>query len=270
MPNNKNYLHTIIEQKKIHVKQQKLLRSEEQLKKHIPLTHRSFAKAIENKISQQGLAIIAEIKKASPSQGIIREHYNPIHIAQNYAQHGATCLSILTDQPFFEGKDEDLQTVCKSVNLPVLRKDFIIDAYQIYESAFLGADCILLIAAVLSSSQLKFFYDLAVDLGLDALIEVHNSHELEMALQTKSSLIGINNRNLTTFDVDLNTTISLSKQIDSNRRIICESGIHSSQDIQRLLDHQVRAFLIGETFMRAHNPGEKLAQFIKDARDTQS
>jgi len=222
------------------------------------LPTKGFSKALLNSIERNQVAVIAEMKKASPSQGLIRESYVPVELAQQYQQAFAACLSVLTDEPFFQGSLEHLSLVREAVKLPLLRKDFIIDEYQIYESLYKGADCILLIVAALSKSQLQDFYLLAQDLDLDVLVEVHSQEEVEVALNMKTKLIGINNRNLETFEVDLETTTRLSKEIPEDILIVSESGIKSSKDVKRIISSGVNVFLVGEAFMKAENPGEEL------------
>ena len=219
---------------------------------------RGFINALENSIKRNQVAVIAEMKKASPSQGLIREAYVPVEIAKQYQQASAACLSILTDEPFFQGSTEHLMIVREAVNLPVLRKDFIVDEYQIYESRYKGADCILLIVSALSKNELQDFHLLAQDLDLDVLVEVHSQEEVEIALNMKTKLIGINNRNLETFEVDLETTTRLSKEIPEDILIVSESGIKSSKDVKRIISSGVNVFLVGEAFMKAENPGEEL------------
>ena len=219
---------------------------------------RGFINALVNSIKRNQVAVIAEMKKASPSQGLIREAYVPVEIAKQYQQASAACLSILTDEPFFQGSTEHLMIVREAVNLPVLRKDFIVDEYQIYESRYKGADCILLIVSALSKNELQDFYLLAQDLDLDVLVEVHSQEEVEVALNMKTKLIGINNRNLETFEVDLETTTRLSKEIPEDILIVSESGIKSSKDVKRIISSGVNVFLVGEAFMKAENPGEEL------------
>ena len=219
---------------------------------------RGFINALVNSIKRNQVAVIAEMKKASPSQGLIREAYAPDELAKQYEQASAACLSVLTDEPFFKGSLEHLLLVRETVNLPVLRKDFIVDEYQIYESRYKGADCILLIVAALSKSELQDFYHLALDLDLDVLVEVHNQEEVETALDLKSKLIGINNRNLETFEVDLETTTKLFEEIPEEILTVSESGIKSSKDIKRLISCGVNIFLVGEALMRAENLGTEL------------
>lgn len=223
---------------------------------------RGFQNALVERISRQTPAVIAEIKKASPSNGVIRENFDPIAIAQSYETGGAACLSVLTDVDFFQGSDSYLQQARGATTLPVIRKDFIIDEYQVVEARAIGADCILLIVAALSVQQLKYLNQLAMDLGMDVLVEVHNREELEVALDLPNKLIGINNRNLHTFDVSLENTLALLGSIPQDRYVITESGIHQRQHVIEMLEHSVYGFLVGESFMRAQYPGEKLADLF--------
>lgn len=221
---------------------------------------RDFVGSIRTKIAAGLPAVIAEIKKASPSKGIIREDFHPADIAASYAQHGAACLSVLTDEQFFQGSAAYLQQARAACDLPVLRKDFIVDEYQIYQARAMGADAILLIAAALFVAEMRAFETLAHRLGMAVLVEVHNEVELDAALQLTTPLIGINNRNLRTFEVSLQTTLDLLPRIPKDRIVVTESGIFSSQDVQRMRDHHVHAFLVGEAFMRAVDPGAELAK----------
>ncbi|MDD1605815.1 MAG: indole-3-glycerol phosphate synthase TrpC [Methylococcaceae bacterium] len=223
---------------------------------------RGFANALQSKILAKKPAIIAEIKKASPSQGVIRENFQPVTIAQDYAMNGATCLSVLTDKEYFQGSEAYLEMVRKRVPLPVLRKDFMIDAYQVYEARALGADCILLIVAALEDSVMHELADLATKLGMDVLVEVHDADELQRALTLDTKLIGINNRNLRTFNTSLQTTLDLQAAIPADRLIITESGIHSHDDVQLMLDNAIYGFLVGEAFMRAEHPGKKMRELF--------
>ncbi|SDK50317.1 indole-3-glycerol phosphate synthase TrpC [Microbulbifer yueqingensis] len=223
---------------------------------------RGFVAAIEARISAGEAAVIAEIKKASPSKGVIRPDFIPAEIASSYARGGAACLSVLTDVDFFQGADEYLQQARNAVRLPVLRKDFTVDPYQVYEARALGADCILLIAACLDDAQLRDLNTLARDLGLDVLVEVHNREELERALVLPNRLVGINNRNLHTFDVQLETTFQLLEQIPDDRIVVTESGIHTTDDVAAMRGHDVHAFLVGEAFMREPEPGRKLLEMF--------
>jgi indole-3-glycerol phosphate synthase len=223
---------------------------------------RGFYKALNSKILAKKPAVIAEIKKASPSKGVIREDFNPIEIGQDYAMNGATCLSVLTDKEFFQGSEVYLQMVRERCPLPVLRKDFMIDCYQIYEARALGADCILLIVAALEDAQMHELSAAATQLGMDVLVEVHDEKELQRALTLDTKLIGINNRNLRSFETSLQTTLTLKADIPDDRLIITESGIHSHEDVQLMLDHDIYAFLVGEVFMRAASPGQKMKELF--------
>jgi indole-3-glycerol phosphate synthase len=223
---------------------------------------RGFYNAIHNKVLAKKPAIIAEIKKASPSKGVIREDFQPIKIGQDYAMNGATCLSVLTDKEFFQGSEAYLQMVRERCPLPVLRKDFMIDIYQVYEARALGADCILLIAAALDDSLMHELSNAATKLGMDVLVEVHDADELQSALKLDTKLIGINNRNLRTFETSLQTTLDLKQQIPEDRIIITESGIHTHDDVQHMLDNNIYAFLVGEVFMRAESPGQKMRELF--------
>jgi len=223
---------------------------------------RGFIAAIEEKTQQKQPAVIAEIKKASPSKGLLRENFNPAEIAQSYAAHGASCLSILTDQEFFQGHEDYLQQARTACKLPVIRKDFIIDPYQVYEARAINADCILLIVAALNDIMLRELLALSSALGMDVLMEVHDEEEMERALQTGAKLIGINNRNLRTFETSLETTGRLLTMIPPEKILVTESGIHTADDVKYMLERQVYAFLVGEAFMRAPQPGEKLADLF--------
>ncbi len=223
---------------------------------------RGFVSAIENKIAQGKAAVIAEIKKASPSKGVIREHFVPEDIARSYEKGGAACLSVLTDVDFFQGADVYLQQARAAVSLPVIRKDFLVDEYHIYEARALGADCVLLIVAALEPGKLRELNQLALDLGLDVLVEVHDERELEIALELPNKLIGINNRNLHTFDVTLETTYRLLNKIGDERIVVTESGILAPADVVAMREKDVHAFLVGEAFMRADDPGQALATFF--------
>ena len=225
-------------------------------------TTRDFSGALKRALEKKKSGIIAEIKKASPSKGIIREDFDPVQIGRSYEDFGATCLSILTDSKYFQGSDHYLEEVKDSVSLPILRKDFIVDAYQVYESRVLGADCVLLIVAALKKNELKEFFDLATSINLDVLVEVHNEQELETALELNLDLIGINNRNLKTFDTTLRTTIELLEKIPPNITVVTESGIASRKDVELMRTHDINCFLIGESFMRAKDPGQKLKEMF--------
>jgi indole-3-glycerol phosphate synthase len=219
---------------------------------------RGFAAALHDAATNHNPGVIAEIKKASPSKGVIREDFRPQDIARSYASHGATCLSVLTDEQYFQGSDAYLTAVHSAVSLPIIRKDFTIDEYQIVEARALGADAILLIVAALNIMQLTVLNQAARDLGLDVLIEVHNELELDAALSQQPKLIGINNRNLKTFETNLSTTIDLLDKIPDGVTVVTESGISSPADIRLMREHDVHCFLIGEAFMRAADPGAAL------------
>ncbi len=206
--------------------------------------------------------MIAEIKKASPSKGVIRENFDPAAIAISYAEHNATCLSVLTDEKYFQGSDEYLKMVRACVDLPIIRKDFTIDAYQVYEARALGADCILLIVSALDQENLKALYQLATDIGLDVLIEIHDGAELSRALELSPSLVGINNRNLKTFTTSLHTTINLLKHIPEHVTVVTESGIANAEDVALMNSHDIYCFLVGEAFMREKNPGRALQELF--------
>lgn len=226
---------------------------------HAQLAPRDFVDAIRNKIAAGQAAVIAEIKKASPSKGVLREDFRPADIAAGYAQHGAACLSVLTDRQFFQGSPDYLQAARAACTLPVLRKDFLVDAYQVYEARAMGADAILLIAAALDLPTMRDFEALAASLGMGVLVEVHNGGELDIALQLETPLIGINNRNLRSFEVSLQTTLELLPRIPAGRIVVTESGILATGDVQLMRHNHVNAFLVGEAFMRAPDPGMALA-----------
>ena len=220
---------------------------------------RDFAGALRGKISAGKAAVIAEVKKASPSKGVLRESFVPAEIAASYAKHGAACLSVLTDQRFFQGAAEYLQQARAACALPVLRKDFMVDPYQVYEARAMGADCILLIAACLADAQMAELEACAQALGMAVLVEVHDGAELERALRLKTPLLGINNRNLRSFEVTLETTLGLQREVPADRLLVTESGILAREDVHRMRDAGVHAFLVGEAFMRAADPGAALA-----------
>lgn len=221
---------------------------------------RDFAGALQSRVAQKHPAVIAEIKKASPSKGVIRENFVPAAIAESYAEHGAACLSVLTDIQFFQGHPDYLKQARAACDLPVIRKDFLVDPYQVAEARAWGADCVLLIVAALSTQQLHELEHAAIEQGLAVLVEVHDAAELETALTLKTPLLGINNRNLRTFDVTLQTTIDLLPRIHGERVVITESGIFTPDDVKLMQDHNVHAFLVGEAFMRQPEPGVELAR----------
>ncbi len=253
-----NMLATIAARKKEEIELAKKCLPIEKLKSCPMPPIRNFITPLE----QHTPAIIAEIKKGSPSKGIIRRDFDVAKIAADYGCHGAACLSVLTDETFFYGRNINIQIAKDHSNCPVLRKDFILDPYQIYESRYIGADCILLIVAMLSFQQMQELCDLALSLSLSVLVESHNELELEQALTLPTPLIGINNRNLDQFTTDINTTIRLSKLIPKDRIIISESGIHTRSDISLLKKKGVQCFLIGESLMRQEEPGKYLQQLI--------
>ncbi|MRD49193.1 indole-3-glycerol phosphate synthase TrpC [Caenimonas koreensis DSM 17982] len=225
---------------------------------------RDFEGALRRKIAAGQSAVIAEIKKASPSKGVLRAEFFPSDIAQSYAASGAACLSVLTDRQFFQGEPDYLKQARASCDLPTLRKDFMIDPYQVYESRAMGADCILLIAACLDDAQMSELEAVARSLDMAVLVEVHDAAELQRALKLKTKLVGINNRNLHTFEVSLDTTIGMLKDVPADRLAVTESGILSRADVTRMRDAGVHAFLVGEAFMRADEPGDALAELFHD------
>ena len=223
---------------------------------------RDFVGAMRDKIAAGLPAVIAEVKKASPSKGVLRADFIAADIAQSYAEHGAACLSVLTDQQFFQGSIDYLKQARASCDLPVLRKDFMVDPYQVYEARAMGADCILLIAACLDDAQMQGLEALALSLDMAVLVEVHDGAELQRALKLKTHLLGINNRNLKTFDVSLDTTLGLLKDVPASHLLVTESGISTAADVQRMRAAGVHAFLVGEVFMRADEPGQALAELF--------
>ncbi|GAB3477297.1 indole-3-glycerol phosphate synthase TrpC [Marinomonas epiphytica] len=225
---------------------------------------RGFAAALKSKVADHKAAVIAEIKKASPSKGILRDPFVPTDIAKSYEKAGAACLSVLTDRDFFQGHEDYLVQVRESCKLPVIRKDFIVDEYQVLEARSIGADCILLIAACLGPEKMQALDIMARDLGMDVLVEVHNRPELELALEyTQTELLGINNRDLHSFELSLDHTFELLDSIPKERFVVTESGIHTRADVAAMREKDVHAFLVGEAFMRASNPGNKLAELFQ-------
>jgi len=223
---------------------------------------RDFLGALRGRIGAGRLAVIAEVKKASPSKGVLREHFVPAEIAASYARHGAACLSVLTDVHFFQGSADFLEQARAACALPVLRKDFIVDPYQVVEARAMGADCILLIAACLDDAAMRDLDALAHELGMAVLVEVHDAAELERALRLRTPLLGVNNRNLRTFEVSLRTTLDLLPHVPADRLLVTESGILTRDDVRTMREAGVHAFLVGEAFMRAADPGQALAQLF--------
>lgn len=223
---------------------------------------RDFVGALRRRVDAGEAAVIAEIKKASPSKGVLRPDFMPADIAQSYAEHGAACLSVLTDRSFFQGEPDYLKQARASCDLPVLRKDFMIDPYQIYESRAMGADCVLLIAACLDDAQMRDLEALALALNMAVLVEVHDGAELDRALALKTPLVGINNRNLKTFEVSLQTTLDLRARVPADRLLVTESGIAHAADVIQMRESGVHAFLVGEAFMRADEPGQALSDLF--------
>jgi len=223
---------------------------------------RGFVGALKRRVGGGGAGVIAEIKRASPSKGLLRDSFDPAEIAVSYMANGATCLSVLTDHDFFQGHEDHLVAARTAGAIPVLRKDFVIDPYQVYESRAIGADCILLIVAALDDRRMAELAACAGELGLDVLIEVHDASELTRALALDLPLLGINNRNLRTFEVSLDTTLGLLGAIPEGRLVVTESGIHSAEHVSRMREHGVHCFLVGEAFMRAPDPGAKLAELF--------
>lgn len=254
----------ILDRKREEIEERSASVSIEELKKKCERASpvRGFIQSIESKISNQQAAVIAEIKKASPSKGVLRKDFVPADIAKSYANHGAACLSILTDQDFFQGHEDYLQQAREACDIPVIRKDFIIDPYQVYEARAINADCILLIVAALDDEALQKLFDLAHQLHMDVLMEVHDREEMQRALKTGARLIGINNRNLRNFEVSLDTTLGMLEMVSNNHVLVTESGILSSDDVKLMEDNGVHTFLVGEAFMRADEPGEKLAELF--------
>jgi len=262
--NTPTILKKIIDTKHKEIAERLVLRPVKELEKQFSMIEppRGFTDAIIKQIATKQPAVIAEIKKASPSKGVLREFFDPESIAKSYQSGGATCLSVLTDAEYFQGCEEFLVSARNATNLPVIRKDFIVDPYQVIEARAIGADAILLIAAALTDNQMHDLNTLAISLGMDVLIEVHNREELLRTLPLKNRLIGINNRDLHTFSVSLNTTLSLIKDISSEFTLITESGILNQSHVDIMLSNDVYGFLVGEAFMKAEHPGEKLKQLF--------
>jgi len=265
MPDTPDILKKILARKREEVSERSARRPLADLEARVPDSPppRGFVQAIRKRVDSGRPAVIAEIKKASPSRGVIRRHVDPAEIARQYEGAGATCLSVLTDIDFFQGSDEDLQDARDACTLPVLRKDFMIDPYQLYESRVIGADCILLIAAALPDGRLRELAGLAAELDMDALVEVHDREELERGLMLRTPLIGINNRDLRTFETKLDTTIGLMTDVLFDRIVVSESGINNAGDVSLLRRYGVNAFLIGESLMGAPDPGQKLKELFQ-------
>lgn len=259
-----NILDEILAVKAEQVKTARQLRSEADLLREAQARQdlRGFESAIEDKIASGKPAVIAEVKKASPSKGVLREDFNPAQIAASYAANGAACLSVLTDVTFFQGSHDYLRQARAACALPVLRKDFMIDPYQVISARAMGADCILLIVAALETSKMQELEACARELSLDVLVEVHNAQELEQALTLQTNLIGVNNRNLKTFETSLQTTLDLLTEIPQGKRVVTESGILKREDVDLMRANNVQAFLVGEAFMRAPDPGAALAELF--------
>ena len=258
-----SYLNKILSTKVEVVKKQKSLLNLDEIKSRLEdiLPAKGFISSIRERNNKGLISVISEIKKASPSKGIIREDFSPKEIAKQYESNGATCLSILTDEEFFQGSLDYLKSIRDEVNIPLLRKDFIVDEYQIYQSKLYGADCILLIVSALSDSQLLEYKNIAEELGLDILVEIHNQVELERIIPMEFSLIGINNRNLSTFEVNLEVTKELSSGM-KDKLVVTESGIRTKEDIDEIISYEVLNFLVGESFMRASDPGKELKKLF--------
>ncbi len=258
----RDILNTILATKIVEVATAKAVTSQDKMRQ-LALAQtkpRDFLGAIRAKMAAGNAAVIAEIKKASPSKGVIRANFDPAEIAESYENGGAACLSVLTDNEYFQGSSDYLKLARAACSLPVLRKDFMIDAYQVYEARAMGADCILLIVAALELSQMRALEKVAHELDMAVLVEVHDGDELELALQLETPLVGINNRNLRTFDVTLQTTLDLLDKLPEDRIVVTESGIFSADDVKLMRDNHVHTFLVGEAFMRQIDPGAELAK----------
>jgi indole-3-glycerol phosphate synthase len=249
-------------QQEISARRQTMSLDDLQQKAHEASAPRGFVAALKRRVERGESAVIAEIKKASPSKGVIRENFDVVEIAQSYEAGGASCLSVLTDQDFFQGHEDFLVAARSACQLPVIRKDFIVDPYQVVESRAIGADCILLIVAALDDETLAGLHRHARTLGMDVLVEVHNREELERALKLELELVGINNRDLRTFDTSLDTTIKLLELIPAGCLVVTESGIHCREDVALMRQHDVNAFLVGEAFMRVPDPGQGLRELF--------
>lgn len=264
MTDKADILNKILARKKQEISDRKVLKSPVNLESMLTGASavRGFVDSLKSKMQQKLPAVIAEIKKASPSKGVIREDFNPALIARQYQQGGAACLSVLTDIDFFQGADEYLMQARTACELPVIRKDFIIDPYQLVEARVMGADCVLLIVAALEQAELIALYNQATELGLDVLVEVHDEYEMQRALELNLPMVGINNRNLRTFETSLLTTLQMLHMVPEDCFVVTESGIHTKADVTFMRDHQVDAFLVGEAFMRAADPGVALAEIF--------
>lgn len=249
-------------QQEIKARQQTMSLDSLQLQADSASAPRGFVAALKRRVEQGEAAVIAEIKKASPSKGVIRENFDVVEIARSYETGGASCLSVLTDRDFFQGHEDFLVAARSACQLPVIRKDFIVDSYQVVESRAIGADCILLIVAALDDQTLAGLHQHARTLGMDVLVEVHDRAELERALKLELELIGINNRDLRTFDTSLDTTINLLEPVPPGCLVVTESGIHSREDVALMRQHDVNAFLVGEAFMRVPDPGQGLRELF--------
>jgi len=254
-----------VKAQEISAAQSRLSLAEVQAAAHAAAPARDFAGALRSRIKAGKPAVIAEVKKASPSKGLLRAQFDPAAIAVTYERHGAACLSVLTDSQFFQGRLEDLMIARDACSLPVLRKDFMVDPYQVYEARAAGADCILLIVAALEPARMQELERVAHALGMAVLVEVHDGAELEAALQLKTPLLGINNRNLRTFETTLDTTLGLLEKVPADRMVITESGILGPQDVEKMRQRDVHGFLVGEAFMRAADPGLELQRLFGKA-----
>ena len=264
MTDKADILKKILARKQQEITDRKSNKSQQQLEAELSGSSpvRGFVQALKSKLDNHQSAVIAEIKKASPSKGVIREDFDPPAIARSYERGGAACLSLLTDIDFFQGSDEYLMAARAACQLPVIRKDFIIDPYQVIEARAMGADCILLIVSALEQPQLIDLYQQAISLGMDVLVEVHDEAEMTRALELDLPMVGINNRNLNTFETSLYTTVQMLHMVPDKCFVVTESGIHSKQDVRFMRDHHVGAFLVGEAFMRAPDPGQSLAELF--------